>query len=107
LDWIREKKYLKAVVTQTLSARIHPLGDLAPKNVPAHHYEDRYVIPHTRKVYFCPRDISVHRGDRTKCGAACHKAQGDREDEYEDEHYLDVVTVEKDTLFLSAVCKLE
>jgi hypothetical protein len=106
-DWIREKKYLKAVVTQTHSARVHPLGDVALKNVPIHHDEDRYVVPRTRKVYLCPRDIFVHRGDRNKCGAACRKAQGDREDEYEEEHYVEVVTVEKETQFLDAVCKLE
>jgi hypothetical protein len=106
-EWIKEKKYLKAIETHTQSAQVGTLNQLAPKSIPAHHSQDNYMVPRTRRIYVCPRGIFVHRGDKNRCGQACDKARGSREDEYDEEQYMEVVSVEKETKFDGAVCMVD
>jgi hypothetical protein len=66
---------------------------------------DSYVVARTRKIYICPRKIHVHRGDPSRCGMACDKARGEK-DEYEAEPYLEMVSVKKEIEFVGTICRL-
>jgi hypothetical protein len=61
--------------------------------------EDRYVIAQTRKVPLCPRQIAAHKGRPEMCGGACHKMRAEFGVVYEDETFLQVVSVEKEVVF--------
>ena len=78
---------------------------MSPDTASANESIDWYVIPRTKKVYLCPRQIHVHRGSPERCGAACRKAQAENDVEYEDEAYLEVVSVRKEIIFDEAVCR--
>jgi hypothetical protein len=70
-------------------------------------YEDRYVVAQTRKVYLCPRQIVAHRGHPEMCGGACHRRQAENDVVYDDETYLQVVSVEKEIFFDEKLCRAE
>jgi hypothetical protein len=106
-DWIKAKKYLKAIVTQTYSAEVRRLDMVPPQRRSVNISEDWHVIPRTRKVYICPRGIWGHRDDPNSCGHACRKARGDDEIEYEDETYEEAVILKKEVEFVAEICKLE
>ncbi|KAH7395266.1 hypothetical protein DE146DRAFT_765053 [Phaeosphaeria sp. MPI-PUGE-AT-0046c] len=106
--WIKKKKYLEAIVTKmdcpiTMDLADISLGTTCGPNVTC----DRYMLPRVRKVYICPRDIVVHRGDPNRCGAACRRAQGDEEPEFEEETYVEVVSVRNEVIFKAEACRLE
>lgn len=106
-DWIKEKKYLKAISVQvdepTVLTRLgggHVLlqgdGDIM-----------RNIVIRTRQVYDCPRGIPAHgvpRGDRSQCGQACNKARTSSESKYVNEEYADVVTTYKRVEVHDEVC---
>jgi hypothetical protein len=106
-DWIKEKKYLKAVIIQTYQARVKNLDQKSPERYSANEDEERHILPRTKKIYVCPRGIPVHRGSPGSCGHACHKAQGDNVNQYEEENYVEVVVVKKVVEFVDAACRLE
>lgn len=58
----------------------------------------------TEKVYVCPREIVVHRGNPRACGKVCRNARGEGELEYVDEEVLKVVVVSKRRVFDQKVC---
>jgi hypothetical protein len=107
--WINAKSYLMAVVTNTYSAQVQTINNASLNCYPAsvQNSEHHHMIPRTKKIYLCPRRIFVHRGDRNRCGLACRKAQGDQEDEYEEENYIEQITVKTEVEFNQAVCRLE
>jgi hypothetical protein len=105
--WIKEKKYLEAVTTHTHSARIYTLNQLADRILSVHNEEENHVVPRIRRVYICPRGILVHRGDKDKCGHACFKAKGGREDEYDEEHYVEIVSIQKEAKFHGPACRID
>ncbi|KAF2027699.1 hypothetical protein EK21DRAFT_71408 [Setomelanomma holmii] len=108
--WIKEKKYLQAVITTTSTMRVDDVsqisGEVQSKRL-GNVSEDWRVRPRTRKVYICPRGIYVHGGNPDGCGAACQKARGHKDVEYDDETYEDIVIVQKEVDFVESVCRLE
>jgi hypothetical protein len=106
-DWVREKRYLRAIVTQTYIPRTRDTAELSPERYPVNESEDMYMIPRIRKIYICPRGIIVHRGDPSRCGAACKRAQGDDDIEYEEQNYVEVVTVKKEIEFIGTICRAD
>jgi hypothetical protein len=107
-DWLKGKKYLLALVATIHAPKVHDFGS-GQKTYPASAHGSEYhsLTPRVRKTYLCPRRIPVHRGNRSRCGAACHRVQGEKEDDYEEENYMELVTVHKEITFDNAVCRLE
>ena len=105
--WIKEKRYLRAVMLQTYQAQRRDFDSLFPERTPINEKEEMHMIPRIRKIYICPRGIHVHRGCPDKCGRACQQAQGDDEVKYEEEPYVEVVSVRKEVEFVGAACRLE
>lgn len=77
-DWISKARFHDAVRIETITTMV--------PDVEAGEGIDRVLAKAdtktdvstnwgTRRVYVCPRDIDVHRGDRRKCGQACEKAR--------------------------------
>jgi hypothetical protein len=60
-------------------------------------------VPRTKKVYLCPRQVPVHRGHPEMCGAACHKRQAENTVEYDEETYLEVLSIRKEVVFDESV----
>jgi hypothetical protein len=97
-EWLKEKKYLKAVIVTTegkVEEFIHKPIQVESANVDVEYH------PHMRlkKIYLCPRRIPVHEGDSAKCGRACHEAQGGAPDEYREEYSLWNLVVRKVVTF--------
>lgn len=105
--WIKEKKYLNAIVTNLGKPDICSLNNFNPRTFGPTESQETYVVPRTRKVYICPRDNFVHRGDENKCGVACKKFRGDGEKKYEEETYVEVVSARNETVFREGACRLE
>lgn len=77
-DWISKARFHDAVRIETITTMV--------PDVEAGEGIDRVLAKAdtktdvstnwgTRRVYVCPRDIDVHRGDWRKCGQACEKAR--------------------------------
>lgn len=105
--WIKEKKYLRAIIINnwnpTIRAHDHPVVERTSGNESI----DRYMLPRVRSVYICPRGIQFHRGDPARCGLACRRTRGDGPLEYAEEAYVNVVSAKDETLFNEAICRLE
>jgi hypothetical protein len=106
-DWTKEKKYLRAVVTHFYTAEVCNLDDVLPETLPINQSEERHYVSRVRKTYICPRQISVHRGDSSRCGAACHKAQGNEKHEFEEQPYTVVIRVRNEIEYIAGICRLE
>lgn len=104
--WVKDKKYLQAIVTHTYAAETCNLDEAFPDTLPINQTEDRRYIPRIRKVYLCPRQIYVHRGDPNRCGAACRKARGDDEVQFEEQAYTMVIRVRKEVECMFGICRL-
>jgi len=105
-DWIKEKQYLQAVTVKRsapVTQLIEGLGE--EKELQNMEYE-RYTVNKIRMIYLCPRSIPVHRGRREACGMACEKARGGAPLQYEEEEYLQFVTIAKTIEFDQSVCSL-
>lgn len=83
--WIKEKKYLNAIITKTDQPSVMNLKSTSNKNCAVNESVDRYMLPRIEKVYVCPRDIFVHRGNPDACGATCRKAQADAKKKFDKE----------------------
>ncbi|KAL9576281.1 MAG: hypothetical protein Q9203_007771 [Teloschistes exilis] len=104
--WLREKRYLKAVRVET-SARVTEkedvifgvgLGDVEDVGTKIKYFPSWRVV----KRYVCPRRI--HNDNRAGCGRQCLRAQGGREDEYEDCNVLSTLVVKEKVVFDEGVC---
>jgi hypothetical protein len=102
-DWIKEKNYIKAVEVIVDVSVSEGSGASALQSNQA---LKTHIVPRSRKVYICPRGINVHRGDKSRCGQACNKARGIL-DEYEEETYIEVVSIREHVEFLETVCRSE
>jgi hypothetical protein len=107
-EWLKAKKYLLALVATIHAPKVQDFSS-GEKSYPvsAHGSEYYSLTPRVKKTYLCPRRIAVHRGNRSRCGAACQRVQGEKEDDYEEEHYMELVTVKKEVRFDEAVCRLD
>ncbi|ORY16948.1 hypothetical protein BCR34DRAFT_584016 [Clohesyomyces aquaticus] len=107
-NWIKEKKYLKAITMNLRSPKAHEGGstwsETTGPNVEVH--QERVI--RRRLEYVCPRGIFEHcveKGETAGCGEKCRKAGAGRDDEYrEREIVVDVVTWEKETIFDVNAC---
>ncbi|KAL1798639.1 hypothetical protein ACET3X_002676 [Alternaria dauci] len=111
-NWIKFEGYLAAIKVKASKMDVRRIGNrnmvtVPSEALPVNIIQDLHVIPRTRKIYLCPRQIIVHKGRPELCGAACHKSQGEREVQYEVEESLEVVTVEKEIVFDGNVCRVD
>lgn len=83
------------------------MGEMISDTASSNEDIDWQVIPRIKKVYLCPRQIPVHREHPEMCGAACHKVQAMKNVEYDEETHLQVVRVNKETIFDAKVCILD
>ena len=95
-SWISNENYLQAV---KVIREVRVVDDLAEMREMREgldvevEYHLRFL---TRKVYVCPRELSVHRGNPRACGKLCRNARGkEGEDVYVDEEVVRVVVVRK------------
>jgi hypothetical protein len=103
--WIKEKKYLRAITICAYQPETSELKDVSRERLAGNMTKDWHYVSKVRKFYVCPRGIQVHYGNRDACGRACHNAQGDDDTDYEEEEYLEVVSVKKEIVFDEEVCK--
>jgi hypothetical protein len=103
-EWIKEKKYLKAVVKQTYNPNVQVLDGLCPERYPIDESRERFMVPRVEKTYQCPRGL--HHGNPSGCGHKCNKAQGTAEVVYEERNYEELVSVRTEVEFVGSVCRL-
>lgn len=106
-DWIKNKTYLQAVVVHTYPARVCNLEAVLPETRSVNETDEVHYVPRTRRVYLCPRQIPVHRGDPQKCGAACRRAQGHEGNQFEEEQHLVAICVNKEMEHKAGLCRLD
>ena len=101
-DWLKNKEYEKAVKIEYFTKEIDgpPLGKVCCSDEQLE-YHPTFT---NRKVYVCPRGLTVHRGNPTACGRACAKVQGEADDEYEEEEVVKTMIVSKVTTLSSRLC---
>ena len=92
-DWIRERKYLDAIMVRRTATVTDGIADIRNKVEPSNIKIEYYPTFMTKKVYLCPRRIPEHHAQPDKCGQACEKARHGREIEYGEEEELKVVEI--------------
>ncbi|MCJ1486162.1 hypothetical protein MMC06_006338 [Schaereria dolodes] len=101
--WIKDKTYLSAVETKYTivpSETSSEATEITSANVDiTYHFSWK-----TNKVYVCPRQIFIHRGNPSACGKACHNAQRDNPYEYAEEEVMRVIAIKKQTVFNQEIC---
>lgn len=105
-DWIEQQRYLDAVSIRTYQPRTRQLKDITREKITGNMSEDWHYVPRVRKTYICPRGIVVHYGNREGCGRACREYQGDDATEYDEEDYMEVISVIKEVVFDEKVCRM-
>ena len=88
-EWVEEKKYyLQAISVRYSAKELERLPDSSDFNSGTPPHIERTYHPSWRLEdrYRCPRDISLHNGDRSRCGLAYEKAKVDGQLEYENVH---------------------
>ena len=101
--WIRDKAYFQAVKVTRTALEWEGVDDI-DETTGTDIETDFYPIWTTEKVYVCPRNIVVHRGNPSACGRTCKRVQGDADDEYEDEPLLRTVVIRKRIIFDQQAC---
>ncbi|MCJ1401778.1 hypothetical protein MMC11_004995 [Xylographa trunciseda] len=101
--WLENKKYLGVVKTEHRPWMIDDVDTFCDSFA-----SDVEVQYHpfwaTKRVYVCPRGITVHRGNPDSCGRACKSAQGDADDVYVKQLELKIVATQKKTVFVQEAC---
>lgn len=106
-QWIKDKKYENAFSICVYSPGIVEAEDHVPRrNLDGPFSESRHFVTKTRQSYVCPREIIEHRGAPGRCGKACHKVQGDDEDKYEAEDYIEMITVREEIILNQSACEV-
>ncbi len=108
-EWIEEKRYLEAVKIQQSIEVIEDVLDQSGclENVESADTNIQISTSWTlKKVYICPRNIEVHRGDPSKCGRACEKTREDQggHTKYEEEPVLRAIIKKTKLVFDPATC---
>ncbi|RFU33670.1 hypothetical protein B7463_g2676, partial [Scytalidium lignicola] len=103
--WLRDKEYLKAIKIKYTAAELE--GSSFSETRSADEQVEYRPTWQTRKVYICPRGISVHRGDPGACGRQCKNAQGGEGNMFEDEQILRTLVIWKQIIFDQAACMQE
>ncbi|KAF2129318.1 hypothetical protein P153DRAFT_316163 [Dothidotthia symphoricarpi CBS 119687] len=106
-EWISEKRYLQAVVVKTSGPFTRSITQPISTELPADKSDEWQIVSKTKKVYLCPRLILVHKGHPEICGAACRSAQAGFAVQYEDELSLEIISVQKETVFNEEVCRTD
>lgn len=105
-DWIKEKRYLRAINVRVDKPKVEGLDDRNAYVARSSINDERHVVLRTRSTYICPRGLGVHQGNPDACGHRCRKVQGDDEPEYIDETYIEVVTIRTEVVFDDSVCQI-
>jgi BTB/POZ domain-containing protein KCTD9 len=101
-NWITEKGYLRAVTIHYSVEEVQGQGiyvdgyKAAVDGNTERSYHPSWGI---RKVYQCPRGISLHNGNPEACGKACEKAKGEDWDGYVEQSVLRTLIVTRRTVF--------
>ncbi|MCJ1289014.1 hypothetical protein MMC34_000546 [Xylographa carneopallida] len=101
--WLGNKDYLEAVKTEhhaQLMSETYSVNNAFSNNVELE-YHPSWT---TKRVYVCPRGISVHRGNPNACGRACRSALGITDDPYVKEQELKMIVIKKTTIFMQELC---
>ncbi|MCJ1320078.1 hypothetical protein MMC15_005415 [Xylographa vitiligo] len=101
--WLRNKNYFEAVRTEYHTRpvdNVYSINDVVRSDVELEYHPS--WTP--KRVYVCPRRITVHRDNPDACGRACKNAQGDADDEYVKEQELKIIVIEKRTIFIQEIC---
>ncbi|TLD21012.1 Potassium channel tetramerization-type BTB domain [Venturia nashicola] len=101
-DWIKGKKFEGAV---DINITCIDLEGTVNGTLPAGAFYEFHPRVHVDRIYICPRDIFVHRGDKRRCGIACMKAKGDDDDRYEKEETLKTMRIEKKVMIHDGLLK--
>lgn len=101
--WLKSQEYEKAVKVE------HSVEDIEGLDRMAKTYQINVQLEYhptwrTRKVYVCPRDIGIHRGNPSACGKACERARGDTEDKFEDEDELRTIVITRRLILDYSIC---
>lgn len=101
--WLKDKTYLQAVKISSSAVEFESIQDVTEivRSDVELEYHPTWI---TQKVYVCPRDIYVHRGNPDACGRACKRALGERTNEYIEEKVLKVLVIRRQTTFDGQVC---
>ncbi|KAI0869659.1 hypothetical protein GGS24DRAFT_511710 [Hypoxylon argillaceum] len=107
-DWILEKRYLDAVTIRysiNIIDQVDSMTTLGDYATARANEQLRFsYFPKIKKIYICPRGISVHDGDPAKCGRQCARAQAGSEPEYEEVQLITAVVVKTHEVFNPKVC---
>ena len=106
-DWIKNKRYLDAVKVIVDPPIIKDASTITGEVMPSNRSVDYRVVPRTKKIPMCPRQIAEHRGRPDRCGTACKKRQKEIPVMYEDEVIMEVMVVNKAVEFVGSVCGVE
>ena len=93
-EWFEKKLYLQAVVI-----RYRPIQILDHGYISTEVDVETHIEWSTKRVYLCPRGISVHRGDPVRCGRACMGVQGANGPAYDEEKVPKIYLIEKAVVF--------
>ena len=105
-NWIKDKRYLEAITIRTYKPEKRDLKDITHERINGNMSEDWSYIPRVHKTYVCPREIRCHYGNRDACGRACREYQGDADTDYDEEEYVEVVSVRREIVFDEKACQM-
>ncbi|KAF2837206.1 hypothetical protein M501DRAFT_937766, partial [Patellaria atrata CBS 101060] len=105
VEWLEQKRYNDAV---KIRVRTQKFEGAEGKRFEYPGNTEVEVIPsiYMKKLYACPRDISVH-DEEWKCGRRCKQALGDRETLYREEEDIRVLIIENQVVFTIDACHVQ
>jgi hypothetical protein len=105
-EWLERKRYVDAVQLKCDFETHEDAESISGhyKTSPTDTIMEFHPSWGTRKIYICPRNIAVHRGNPWKCGRQCQNVQGDNPDTYDDEPTLRLFVVKKQVIVQHSVC---
>lgn len=92
--YLREKVYLQVVKVRHSAEELNTLEDV-DLIVGMDTEVEYHVVRNKKKVYVCPRSISLHRGQPQLCGRQCQNAKGGAGNLFEDENVMKLVRVKR------------
>ncbi|KAH6675930.1 hypothetical protein B0J14DRAFT_692119, partial [Halenospora varia] len=101
--WLKDKTNLQVVKISSSAVEFESIQDVT-ESVRADVELEYYPTWITQKVYVCPRDIYLHRGNPHACGRACTMALGEGKNEYIDEEVLKVLVIRRQATFNGQIC---
>ncbi|KAK5632171.1 hypothetical protein RRF57_007885 [Xylaria bambusicola] len=102
--WIQKQGYLDAVQIQYNFDVVEDIENGYSMTTTMDRTLNFSFISRIKKVYQCPRGISLHEGRPDKCGRQCSAARGESEPEYEDTQIVTAIAVKSQYIFKPKAC---